>query len=330
MDDPEDLRRKLRLLEGDRNAYEESSKTKIESNRRSIVALRRENKELVTKLRDLKNPGKRRFGTGIGAKAVELLDHRVANQIKRHNAIRSEAKRKEETLVVLQKKMIDIDREQTYLDSHAGGQSHDSKVVNELQNEFDKGKIRGTEAKAIGVTYNKIIKQLLADRLEFDNETTDLEKMLRSRQQEISRLEALHADAISSRDDTKSELAEAEKEASDARAARDAEKKKLNAVAEVQRSRFDAMERRLRMAGAASTAEEGAGETERAKMRKKIESYEEAMRRIQDATGVSDFDEVVTRFHAQGESKAYLDEMREEHGVAGAAPRAKGAGDAGV
>jgi hypothetical protein len=93
-------------------------------------------------------------------------------------------------------------------------------------------------------------------------------------------------------------------------AARDAEKKKLNAVAEVQRQRFDAMERRLRMAGAASTAEDGVGETERAKMRKKIESYEEAMRRIQDATGVSDFDEVVTRFHAQGESKAYLDEMR--------------------
>lgn len=297
------------LAEGDRNAYQESSKSTIEANRRAVVALRRENKDLVQKLRDLKNPGKHRHGTGVGQKALELLDHRVANQIKRHNVVRAEAQRKEEKLVVLQKTMIDVAREASYLDSHAGGESHDSKVVRELQNEYDKAEIRSQEAAAIGTTYGKIIKQLLADRLHFDNEVTELESTLQGRRDEIVRLTGLFEDAKESRDSTKTMLASAEKEAADARADRDAEKKKLNQVAEEQRKKYEAMERRLRLVGQ-SSAVEAQEDSARAEAKKKIESYEEAMRRIQDATGVTDIDEVVSRFHAQGESKAYLDEMR--------------------
>lgn len=309
MDDPEDLRQKLKLLEGDRNAYQESSKASIEANRRAIVALRRENKDLVTKLRDLKNPGKHRFGTGVGQKALDLLDHRVSNQIKRHNVVRAEAQRKEEKLTVLQKTMIDIAREASYLDSHAGGESHDSMVVRELQNEYDKAEIRWQEASAIGTTYGKIIKQLLADRLHFDNEVTDLETTLEGRSEEITRLTKLNSDATQSRDETKSLLAAAEHDAAEARSAREAEKTKLNHVAEDQRKKYEAMERRLRLVNQTSEVEAHEDFT-RAATKKKIESYEEAMRRIQDATGVTDIDEVVSRFHAQGESKAYLDEMR--------------------
>ena len=64
--------------EGDRNAYTESSKATIEANRQAIVALRRENKELGSRLRKLKNPPNRKHGAGVGHRQVELLDHRVS------------------------------------------------------------------------------------------------------------------------------------------------------------------------------------------------------------------------------------------------------------
>ena len=69
------------------------------------------------------------------------------------------------------------------------------------------------------------------------------------------------------------------------------------------------MDMRLRQqAGGGTTAE--VSDTGGDGTKKKIESYEEAMRRIQDATGVSDIQEVVQRFYAQEQSKVYLEEMR--------------------
>jgi len=311
MDDPDELRRKLRLLEGDKTAYKEHSTSVIEENRRAIVALRKENKQLVSHLRELKNPPKRVYGAGVGEKAVELLDHKVANQIKTHNKIRSEAELKVALLNKLRQQLVDTEKQHEYLDSHAHGESGDAVRVRVLENDFDKAQIRNQEATAIGTTYDRIIKQLLKDRLHFDNEVTDLEKTLKARRMELLKLEQLCTDAINARDTTKSELTNAEKEATEARLARDAEKKKLNQKSEDQRKKYEAMERRLRAAGAYG-ANEGAGEGDesRAEAKKKIESYEEAMRRIQDATGVSDIQEVVTRFYAQGESQEYLEEMR--------------------
>lgn len=310
MDEPDELRRKLRLLEGDKTAYHEHSKSVIEENRRAIVALRKENKTLVSKLRELKNPPKRRHGTGVGEKAVELLDHKVSNQIKKHNALRAEAERMETELDVLNQELIDTNKEHTYLESHMGGESGDSVRVRVLENDFDKAVIRGQEATAIGTTYDRIIKQLQRERLHFDNEVSDLEKTLKARRHELIKLEALCKDAIDSRDTTKAELAAAEKEATEARLARDAEKKKLNQKSEEQRKKYEAMERRLRAAGLVGTSETGEASASREEAKKKIETYEEAMRRIQDATGVSDINEVVTRFYAQGESQEYLEEMR--------------------
>lgn len=309
MDEPDELRRKLRLLEGDKTAYHEHSKSMIEENRRAIVALRKENKQLVAHLRELKNPPKRRHGTGVGEKAVELLDHKVSNQIKRHNKIRSEADGKVIELEKLQQALIDTENQHGYLESHSSGESGDAVRVRVLENDFDKARIRAQEATAIGNTYGMIIKQLLKDRLHFDNEVTDLEKLLRARKQELLKLEQLCTDAINARDTTKAELSAAEHEATEARLARDAEKKKLNQKSEEQRKKYEAMERRLRQGRYESSAA-GEGDESRAEAKKKIESYEEAMRRIQDATGVSDIQEVVTRFYAQGESQQYLEEMR--------------------
>lgn len=45
----------------------------------------------------------------------------------------------------------------------------------------------------------------------------------------------------------------------------------------------------------------------------KITSYEEALAKIKDATGVSDIQEVVDRFLNQGDTKRHLEQLREEN-----------------
>jgi len=309
MDDPDDLRRKLKLLEGDRNAYSESSKSQIEANRQQIVGLRRENKELGSHLRKLKNPPNRKHGAGVGHKQVALLDHKVSNLIKKHNEVRGEATSIEARIIQEEQAVIDIEKQKTFLLQHEAGESGDAVRVRDLRNDHDKAVIHCREAEAIGNTYEKIIKQLNKERLVFDNEVTDLEAQLRSRSEELVRLKKLSGDAMAAKEAAKQQLADAEKQASEARSARDAEKKKLNLQADEQRKKYEAMEMRLRQQAGAGTTTEATGDAADG-TKNKIESYEEAMKRIQDATGVSDIQEVVQRYYAQEQSKVYLEEMR--------------------
>ena len=44
-----------------------------------------------------------------------------------------------------------------------------------------------------------------------------------------------------------------------------------------------------------------------------ITSYEEALAKIKDATGVSDIQEVVDRFLNQGDTRRHLDQLKEEN-----------------
>ena len=83
---------RARYTEGDRNAYSESSKATIEANRQAIVGLRRENKELGSRLRKLKNPPNRKHGAGVGHKQVSLLDHKVRTAAPAHRELRSYAR----------------------------------------------------------------------------------------------------------------------------------------------------------------------------------------------------------------------------------------------
>jgi pyoverdine/dityrosine biosynthesis protein Dit1 len=44
-----------------------------------------------------------------------------------------------------------------------------------------------------------------------------------------------------------------------------------------------------------------------------ITSYKEAMAKIKEATGVSDIQEVVRRFHSQGDTKEHLEKLKTEN-----------------
>ena len=155
----------------------------------------------------------------------------------------------------------------------------------------------------------------------------------------------MYVDANLVRDSTRRELAQREQEMNESRAKREAERQRLDAEAEVsgsnmsstlpinhawqeRRKQYDLIEKRLRLASANDKATAGghfastqpiilfhrsAEAQESDESKAKVSNYEEAMHKIQQATGVTDVQEVVHRFQAQGETQENLKRLQHEN-----------------
>lgn len=119
-------------------------------------------------------------------------------------------------------------------------------------------------------------------------------------------------DAVLARDAARRELAEREAENNAARQAREAEKRELDQLAEERRRQYENTEKRLRQV-THGDRKENTGEEVSEETKKKIVTYEDAMQRIKDVTGVTDVQEVVQRFLTQGSTQEHLNKLQQEN-----------------
>jgi len=303
---PDELRRKLALLEGDRKAYYEGSQRAMRENKAQITQLRKENKTMAAKIKTLKVP---RTSSGPSSNVVKEKIHSSKMKL---NTLRHQAQQKTERLTELQKKLDEMQREEAAQSRNREGGSSEMQRLRTLENNLDKANIKAQEAQHIGRTYKEIIHKLQQDRLQFDATINKLEKTLEGRKQELTDLESMCNDACLARDQARQALAARESDLTKARAEREAEKQSVNALAEERRRQFEAMEKRLRLASAGvekATRDDG----DNAESKEKLETYEDAMRRIRDATGATDVGEVVQRFLTQGETQEHLRALQREN-----------------
>ena len=137
----------------------------------------------------------------------------------------------------------------------------------------------------------------------------------------------MFVDANIAREAARRELTQREQEMNESRAAREAHKHALEVEAEERRKQYDLIEKRLRLASATDKSSVGGITTSilahsshqqtlpevavAEDTRSRVTTYEEAMRKIQDATGVSDVQEVVDRFMVQGETQENLKALQQ-------------------
>lgn len=300
---------KLALLEGDRKVYLESSQAAAKSNAQKIAELRKENKALIARLKSLKDPGVA-ASFQPGPKAIQLLDLKAAEQIKKNNALRHQAASKAKRIEEIEKLIRQIQLEEG--PGKAGGA--DSQL-RELENRLDKALIKTQEAQFIGKTYKQITEKLQQDRLTFDGRVTALEQAIVARRQEIARLEAMLSDATVARDTARADLTRAEQEAVAARATREQEKKRLQALAEERRRQYEALEKRMRLASVGEEKEE-LDQTLPQDVTLRLAAYEKAFARVQDVTGVAEPDDVLARFAAQSQTAAHLQTLTAQNSAA--------------
>ncbi|XP_029545394.1 coiled-coil domain-containing protein 151 isoform X4 [Salmo trutta] len=295
-----ELQRKIQLLEGDRSAYYEMSQSSIKKNRNSILQLRQENKRLHKKLANAlagdeqvikeafqsRGMEKAAFRNMSGKAALKVLDQKVCDKMKKLNALKHTTqtyRRRLEDLQTLYQSMKlenrgpERDTERRNEEAKSEGQAdeeHPQKNLRVLENRLEKAQLKCQEAEHIMRGYLKLKAHLQAELQRQE------EQMYRERK------------------DRECILTRYKKEAEDRKA--QAERVERRA----QRTAMQPDE----LSSDAQRSATGLGEEERA-----ISTFEEAFRRIKEATGVTDTREVVERFISQGDTQQHLEDLKKEN-----------------
>lgn len=325
--DAEMMAGKFRLLETDRKAYFENSQVSLKQNKELVKSLRKENKELKGSLSSLsKSVG------GVNDQAIQdnelaKLDEKVTKLRRRYDTARADAEAKKLELNRLKEKLKDLEKEsQPILTDEAPL----TRKIRMLENRLDKSMIKYNEAQSIRKTYEQIVKRLKEERIGFDNQLAAIERTLKAKDHDYQELLNMSHDANHAKEIAKAELAQFRAAYEEERRQKD---KELTERKQYVQSRIDQtqkLERREKMrrnqeleamqkaeeekqkAGGFHSLQSRDTEQRSEEEQDKLNQYEEAFRKIKEATGVSDVQEVIQKFITQEDTHRNLVEMTKE------------------
>jgi len=324
----EEYRRKIALLDGDRKAYYENSQWTMQMNKDAIQKLRSKNKELRLDLAKKKagdekviedaflerDPIRHCAMRGMsGKEAIAKLDQQVCESKKRLNAMRHQFKMKEKKLSGLQTEYNQMLKDSETISLADTGESDESRQLRVLENRLDKMNLKLNEAKKIKSTYDQILEHQKEERRSWPKQLDTLEQGIKQQNDELSELKVMYDDAQIARDTARAELSKLEQSVYEAKREREVQLAEYKKQAEEKKEHAEKVEKRLQRASLHQQddmSQEQKLQLSGEEQEKKISTYEEAMSKIKDATGVSDIQEVVQRFLSQGDTQKHLEALK--------------------
>lgn len=323
----EELRKKMALLDGDRKAYFESSQWTMKKNKETIAKLREKNKQLRADLAKKKagdekvideafkerDPQRHCAMRGMSGKAAIIkLDQQVCEAVKRLNALRHQKNSHEKKLQALQTEYNQLITEAEEVSNTDVGESAEAQKLRSLENSLDKMTLKCNEAKKIKTIYEGLLEQLKEERRTWPNQLNNLERAICAQREELGELNAMNHDAQIAREAAKAELTKLEQSVYERKKERERELSQYKKQAEEKKDHAEKVEKRLQRS---SLQQEDLSVEQKAvlsgeEQERKITTYEEAMNKIKDTTGVSDIKEVVQRFLSQGETQKHLEQLK--------------------
>lgn len=309
-----ELKEKFKLIEGDRKAYYETSQWTITSNQKMIQNLRNQNKELR---KDLASITKHDTYVQRAGGSREDLEEKVISSRNYCNKLYNLVNVRRNKLAKLKDDLSILGRERQQMEANEK-ESEQAQQLRQLENRLDKANIKFGEAQSIRRTYTKIVKRLEKDRLGYDGQIKELELAIQEKTRECEELEVMSRDAQHARDTAKGELANSESRLSEERKQREkslqerreqvAQKMEMNEKMEKRQQRLQMNQQDTQE----TAAQEATDAPPEAEQESKITNYEDALRKIKDATGVSELSEVVEKFMTQGETHKHLMDLKKE------------------
>ncbi|XP_078540313.1 outer dynein arm-docking complex subunit 3 isoform X1 [Lissotriton helveticus] len=336
-----ELQRKIQLLEGDRKAFYESSQWTIKKNKEAILSLRQDNKKLHRKLAEIlagdEKVIKEAFHNRVvemaamrnknGQAAIEIVDQKLCDKLKRLNALKHQTeirkKRLEEVKLqhgqkqqeALSLQTIDDGSAEEAQSSSAGNEDPPQQNLRILENRLEKAQLKSQEAEHIMNVYLKLKSQMQEESLTFQTQLDQLEGEILRLRQELKDLKVMNCDAHQCREAARMELQQHEEIIYRERREREMILQDYKKQAEERKANAERAERRAQRV--AMQPEDSAADPQRntngVQEEKIINTFEEAFKRIKEATGVTDTQEVVERFIAQGDIHQQLEEMKLEN-----------------
>jgi len=190
--------------------------------------------------------------------------------------------------------------------------------------------IKCNEAQSIRKTYEQISKRLKDERCGFDNQLAAIERTLKSKERDYEELLLLSHDAYHAKEMAQAELHRFEQGVMEERNQRDKEvqEKKLLVQQRVEMNqRLEQRERMMKkqqdqerqsdrqMKEMSATVDSSVGISNEVAQEAelKVADYQEAFRRIKDATGVSDVNEVIQKFLTQEQTHKRLADLTRDN-----------------
>ncbi len=204
-----------------------------------------------------------------------------------------------------------------------------TRTIRALENKLDKAMIKYNEAQSIRKTYEQIVRRLKEERVGFDNQLAAIERTLAAKQKDYEELLLLAGDANHARETALGELDRVRAGYEEERRRRERDLRERHQVVQLRRQMLERIKHRERMRaqledeGEKNETKEGdllmgesKGKTlgdERVETRNKIDVFENAFRKIKEATGVSDVNEVIQKIVNQESTTENLISLTREN-----------------
>lgn len=302
----EDLRERLNMLKSDRKANVDVLESNKSANKDEIKKLRDENKTLRKKYAQLQRT------TTMDSEKDEKKQ--IEREVERLRKIRDEfsmkAARTKKELDGIKDHMKDLE-----LDSkrpHMEDNEY-TRRIRSLENKLDKAMIKFNEAQSIRKTYEQIVRRLNEERVGFDNQLAAIERTLAAKQRDYEELLLLAGDSTHARESALGELERVRTGYEEERKRREKELRERHQVVQLRRQMLERMKQREKLrhqlagqktqaaiaADNATTASQKSIALEKQESRNKVDIFENAFRKIKEATGVSDVNEVIQKIVSQ-------------------------------
>jgi len=317
----EDLQMRMQILKNDRKSNMEVLEANKSANKEEIRRLREEGKEFRQKLAVLMKTA----AIDDEKDEEKHVSREVARLRKAYDEIRLKSGRVTKSLDELRDsaKDLELDSQRPHMEDNEY-----TRAIRALENKLDKAMIKYNEAQSIRKTYEQIVRRLKEERVGFDNQLAAIERTLGAKQRDYDELLLLAGDASHAKETALGEkdrvLAAYEEE----RKRREKELREKHQVVQLRKQMLERMRHREKMRADLLTNEGELNDTsmmttnaqkalqlEKVEARNKVDVFENAFRKIKEATGVSDVNEVIQKIVSQESSMENLVALTKENQV---------------
>lgn len=310
----------MRILQNDRKANIEVLEANKVANKEDVRRLRDDNKEFRQKIAQLQ----RAADADADKDEQRSIEREVEYLRREYDDLKSKSTISRTNLEKLRDAVRDLE-----LDSQRPHMEDNdyTRRIRALENKLDKAMIKYNEAQSIRKTYEQIVRRLNEERVGFDNQLAAIERTLQAKGRDHEELLLLAGDANHAREIALNELDRVRSGYEEERARREKELRERHQVVQLRRQMLERIKQREKMRSQLLEENEKNNNSvsnalnaslianERIETRNKIDIFENAFRKIKEATGVSDVNEVIQKIMSQENTTENLIQLTRENQI---------------